>query len=486
MVLKRRTVTIIIILSMIVGAVLSIAIVNWSISIFAEQDQTGQEVLKEETGNISGFTEMDLKKMSTVFEIIENAYYKEMDRTEIIDGAIRGMLTSLDDPYSVYFDAEQSKMFREAVSSSISGIGAEVTMEDNKVTVVSPIKDSPAEEAGIRAKDQIISVNGESLEGLTLNDAVLKIRGPKGTQAKLEILRPGFNEPIEIIVVRNKIDLETIQSEMLENNVGYIVIKQFAEQTAERFHEDLEQLESDGMTSLIIDVRNNPGGFLNEAIDLLDPLVEKGTVIVYEEDREGNKKENISKKKGKPYSIVVLTNNGSASASEILAGAIMESDNGFTVGETTFGKGTVQKTFSSGVDDGSELKVTVAKWLTSSGAFIHEVGIEPDYKVEQPAFFTVAPLPKDKVLALESVGESVKTLQIMLEGLGFKPERSDGFFDVKTEAALKNFQSENGLSVTGKLDESSANEIEKQIIEKFRDPKNDLQLQKAIEVLSGS
>ncbi|MFS1514755.1 S41 family peptidase [Chengkuizengella sp. SCS-71B] len=486
MVLKRRTVILLIILSMIIGAALSIAIVNWSNSIFLELDETGQEVLQEETGNATSFTDTDLKKMSTVFEIIENAYYKEMDKTEVIDGAIRGMLASLDDPYSVYFDAEQSKMFREAVNSSISGIGAEVTMEDNKVTVVSPIKDSPADEAGIRAKDQIISVNGESLEGLSLNDAVLKIRGPKGTQAKLKILRAGFNEPIEIIVVRNKIDLETVQSEMLENNIGYIEIKQFAEQTAERFYEDLEQLESDGMASLIIDVRNNPGGYLNVAIDLLDPLLEKGSVLVYEEDREGNRKEHITKSDGKPYSIVILTNSGSASASEILAGAIIEAENGTVVGETTFGKGTVQKTFSSGVDDGSELKVTVAKWLTSSGAFIHEVGIEPDYKVEQPAFFTVAPLPKDKVLALESVGESVKTLQIMLEGLGFNSERTDGFFDVKTEAALKNFQGKNGLLVTGKLDETTANEIEKQIIDKFRDPKNDSQLQKAIEVLSES
>ncbi|MDP5275916.1 S41 family peptidase [Chengkuizengella axinellae] len=486
MVLKRSTVTILIILSMIIGAVLSITIVNWSTSIFAEQDETEQETMKEETKDTFGFTETDLKKMSTVFGIIGNDYYKEMDKTEIIDGAIRGMLASLDDPYTVYYDAEQSKMFREAVNSSITGIGAEVTMEDNRVTVVSPIKDSPAEQAGIRAKDQIISVNGESLEGLTLNDAVLKIRGPKGTQAKLEILRSGFNETIEIIVVRDQIDIETIQSEMLEGNIGYIEIKQFSQHTSDRFHEDLTQLESEGLQSLIIDVRNNPGGFLDTAIELLDPLLEEGKIIVQVEDRQGNRQETRSKQGGKPYSIVVLTNNGSASASEILAGAIRESADGIIVGENTFGKGTVQNTFPSGVNDGSELKVTIAKWLTPNGNFINEVGIEPDYIVEQPAFYTVAPLRKDEVLSLESVGENVKTLQIMLESLGFNPERSDGFFDVKTEAALKNFQAENGLSVTGKVDELTANEIEKQIIAKFNDPENDYQLQKAIKVLSGS
>ncbi|MDP5275917.1 S41 family peptidase [Chengkuizengella axinellae] len=363
---RGRTVIMIVTLSMMIGSVFTFTVVNM---------------------NTTGFTNVELKKISSVIGMIEEEHYNQVDKTKMLDAAIRGMVDWLEDPYTVYYDAEHMKQMDELNYRFSSGIGTEIAMEENRVTVISPVKNSPSEQAGIQARDQIISVNGESLEGLSLKEAVLKLRGPKGTHANLEIIRPGVTEPLKITVVRNNLEVETVHLEMLEGNIGKMKIDQFSQYTAQHFHEGLRELEDEGMQSLIIDVRSNPGGLLNSVVDVLNPLLENGKLIVQVEDKEGNRKQFFSDGNGKPYPIVVLTNHGSASASEILAGAIKDSADGIIVGENTFGKGTVQKTFLTAGEDGSQLKITTERWLTPAGRVIHEKGIEPDILVEQPLFF---------------------------------------------------------------------------------------------------
>jgi carboxyl-terminal processing protease len=494
MAFKGRTVLALLILAMFAGSILTLTVANsFDLSTIADERNVHKDNRKADrsaSGSSTdaekkkgGLTAEQMEKMNTTLQIIESRYISDVDRETLIDGAINGMLETLNDPYTVYMDAKEAKNFLESVDSSFSGIGAEVTMDEGRVTVIAPIKGSPAERAGVHAKDVILSVNGEKLEGLKLNEAVMKIRGPKGTQAKLDILRPGSVEAIQIIVVRDDIDIETVYAEMMEGNIGKIEIRQFAQHTAQRFNEELKQLEAKGMQALIIDVRNDPGGYLFGVLEILDPLVPEGKTLVQIEYRNQKRERKIAAGPGKPYPIAVLINKGSASASEILAGALSESVGSTLIGETTYGKGTVQTPFDKEFGDGSSIKMTIAKWLTPNGNWINEKGIAPHIAVEQPAYYRAGPLPKDKVIKLDDIGDEVKNLQLMLQGLGLVPGRTDGYFSETTQVAVKAFQRLNDLPVTGEVDSKTAEKIEQGIVKEILNPKNDNQLNAAVQHL---
>jgi len=431
----------------------------------------------------SGLTDKDWAKLSTTYELIRSKYLNEVDKDKVLNGAINGMLAALEDPFTVYMDPKEAEMFNEVLESSFQGIGAEVSLEDGRVTVVSPIKGSPAEKAGIIAGDVILSVNGEKLDGLKLSEAVAKIRGPKGTQAKLEILRGGTGEPTQIIVVRDDIPIETVYSEVLEGNIGKIEVHQFAMNTAEHFAEALKDLESKNIRGLIIDVRNDPGGLLPAVVSMAEHFVPAGKPVVQIEDREGHREPTLSNGSAKPYPLAVLINNGSASASEILAGALSETAGAKLIGKTTYGKGTVQVTFDKEMGDGSNIKMTIYKWLTPNGNWIHKTGIKPDIEVDQPAFFRAAPLSKKETLKPDTTSEDVKNMQLMLEGLGFDPGRTDGYFSARTQMAVQAFQQQNALPVTGEVDVKTAQKLEEAIFKAIRDPRHDLQLKEAVNYL---
>ncbi|KMK77455.1 S41 family peptidase [Alkalihalobacillus pseudalcaliphilus] len=426
-----------------------------------------------------------LEKIALALQIIENQYVDEVDQTQLVEGAINGMLETLDDPYSDYMDQETAKQFEESLDSHFEGIGAEVSMVDGKVTIVAPIRDSPAERAGLQPNDQIIKIEGETIEGLSLNEAVLQIRGEKGTTVNLTIERPGATEPIEFAIVRDEIPIETIVSEMIEQdgkNIGYIIISSFSIDTAERFEEALTDLESQGLDGLVLDVRGNPGGYLNAVEKIGHLIVPGGEPIVQIENRSGEKERHISSlNETKPYPIVGITDGASASASEILSAALIEAGNYDVVGDTTFGKGTVQQTIPMG--DGSQIKLSLFRWLTSGGNDIHNEGVEPTEKVMQPDYFYVPPITiQDEPLKAEMLNEQIKSAQAMLNGLGFDIDRDDGFFDEQTVSAVESFQKANGLEVSGEIDEETAAEMQNQIIEEVRDRANDQQLQRAIEL----
>jgi carboxyl-terminal processing protease len=477
---KGRTVLAFILLAMFASSILTLTIADSTMWSFKGKSADASASAKATS---SSLTSKDLSKISTTYSLIEGKYVSEVDHDKLVNGAINGMLEALNDPFSVYMDQKEAQQFDESITSSFQGIGAEVSIDEGKVVIVSPIKGSPAEKAGIQAHDVITSVNGEKLDGLTLNQAVMKIRGPKGTQAKLELLRQGSGDPIQVIVVRDDIDVETIYAEMLPDNIGKIEIRQFSSNTAKHFEQELKKLEAKGMKGLVIDVRNDPGGLLNVVVDIVNPFVPSGKPIVQVENRQGQREPTPSTGTGKNYPVTVLVNKGSASASEILAGAFQEAIGSKIVGETTYGKGTVQVTFEKEMGDGSNIKMTVYKWLTPNGNWIHKKGIAPDLAVEQPPYFKAAPLTKKATLKQDMNSEDVKNMQIMLNGLGFSPDRTDGYFSEKTALAVKAFQRTNSLPMTGEVDTDTANKLEKAILGQIKDPKNDLQLRAAVQAL---
>lgn len=471
-VFKGRTVAAFVLLGMFASSIMTLTLVNPSAVTRAGSSLIGGAAA-------SGLSSQDLNKISAAYSIIEHNYLTEVEKEKIVNGAINGMVAALGDPFTVYMDEEQVKQFNENMSSSFQGIGAEVTSRDGKIVIVSPIKDSPAERAGIHAKDIIVSVNGESLEGFTLNEAIMKIRGPKGTQAKLKVLREGFPEPIEMIVVRDDIALETVYAEMMDGQIGRIEVTQFSHNTAVRFVEELNKLEGQGMKGLVVDLRNDPGGLLTEAVNIAQLFVPEGKEVVIIEGRDGKQKAELSKQgQGKSYPVSVLINKGSASASEVLAGALQQSAGAKLIGETSFGKGTVQYPFEKDLN-GSSIKMTISKWLTPNGTWVHEKGMEPEIKAEQPEFFKVAPLNKEQVLKADMISDHVKNLQIMLKGLGYSVDRTDGYFSTATADSVKAFQQVKGLQATGEVDAKTAGLLEEAIIEAIRDPKNDQQLKAA-------
>lgn len=438
---------------------------------------------EEEVTEVS--IEEAISKFQKAFEIISQSFVEEVDTAKLLEGAISGMLETLGDPYSVYMDRQTAKQFMDALDSHFEGIGAEVSMTNGRVTIVAPFRDSPAEKAGLRPNDQIIKIDGEGIEGLSLYEAVLKIRGEKGTVVNITIERPGVTEPIELAVTRDTIPIETIRSSLIEQDgkkIGLIEITSFAEATGRDFANQLVEFEEQGIEGLIIDVRGNPGGYLRSVQEIGHLLVPGGQPIVQIEDREGNRERYISSlAEEKDYPIVTLINKGSASASEILAAALKEAGGHDVVGETTFGKGTVQQPIQMG--DGSEIKLTLFKWITSGGNYINEVGVDPTVEVKQPEFFYVAPLNVEQPIKFDMIGEQIKNAQVMLKGIGFDPGRVDGYFGEQTSTAVKEFQRANDLQQTGEIDQLTAERLQERVVEAVRNKENDNQLNKAIELI---
>lgn len=418
-------------------------------------------------------------KLMETYNTIQQNYYQDVPTDKMVNGAIDGMIKSLDDPYSTYMDPTQAQSFHENISSSFEGIGAQISEEDGKIVIESPIKGSPAEKAGLRPKDRILSVDGKDLRGIKSSEAVTYIRGKKGSKAELVIERPGETGTLNVTVVRDTIPQETVYSEMLSDGMGKIRISQFSEPTGDDFAKALTDLQSKGMKGLILDLRQNPGGLLNVAVDIGNRLVPDQKLILQVEYRDGKKEVYRSKHGKADFPIVVLVDDGSASAAEILAGALKESGNYPLVGTKTFGKGTVQTT--SEFSDGSNIKYTTAKWLTPNGNWIHKKGIEPDEKAEMPAYANLPYIDPEKELKEDTFSNDVKTAQQYLEALGYHPGRTDGYFDAKTKDAVVAFQRVQNLDANGIVKGKTTTTMIDLLRQKIE--KNDTQLDKAEQVL---
>ncbi|RFU65425.1 lmo1851 family serine protease [Peribacillus glennii] len=422
----------------------------------------------------------EFDKLYSTYDTIKNKYYKEVDDNTLINGAINGMLESLDDPYSDYMNEAEAKSFHQSISSSFEGIGAEIQEQDSRIMVVSPIKGSPAEKAGIKPNDIILSVNGKSLHGMSSSEAVTHIRGKKGTKVELMISRGNASEPIKITIIRDTIPIETVYAEMLPEGIAKVQVTSFSDNTAKDLRTALEDMEAKGMKGLILDLRGNPGGLLDQAMEISSMFIPDGEVILQVEDRAGKKEVIKSENNGelkKP--MVVLIDKGSASASEIVAAAVSEAAGIKLIGEKSFGKGTVQT--AEDFKDGSNFKYTAAKWLTPKGNWIHKKGIKPDNAVALPSYANLLYISPEKELKQSSSSAEVKSAEAMLKAIGLDPGNVDGFFDQETKAAVTKFQKDHKLKATGTIKGSTTMKLMEQLREKIL--QNDTQVKKAADVL---
>jgi carboxyl-terminal processing protease len=325
-----------------------------------------------------------LRTFTEIFAKIKNDYVEPIDDKDLLENAIRGMLAGLD-PHSAYLVPEDYKELQAGTSGEFGGLGIEVGMEDGFVKVISPIDDTPAYRAGVEAGDLIIRLDDTPVKGMALSDAVKIMRGKPGTDIVLTIIRTGEDKPLNITITRDVIRVTSVKSRMLEPGFGYVRISQFQSRTGENLREALAKLEdeADGsLKGLVLDLRNNPGGVLSAAVSVSDAFLEEG-IIVYTEGRLDDAKLKFNAKPadildGAP--LVVLVNGGSASASEIVAGALQDHQRAIIMGQKTFGKGSVQTILP--MDNGSALKLTTAKYYTPSGVSIQATGISPDIKLE--------------------------------------------------------------------------------------------------------
>lgn len=346
----------------------------------------GHQSLQFEKGYIPKIESLELGKpkdidFSLFWEVwnkLEEKYVGQVDKWKIFYGAISGMVQGLGDPYTVFLTPEQSKQFLEEIKGEFEGVGIEIALKNKKLTVVSPLDDSPAKAAGIRAGDVIDKVDDRETLAMTLDEAVEAIRGKKGTEVNLSILRD--DKPLEFKIKRALIKIKSVKWEM-KGDVAYLKVSQFLEETSRAAEKAAGEILAKKPKGIILDLRNNPGGYLDGAVDLASLFIKEG-VIVYEEEKSGKKEELRAKGNAKlaDLPLVVLINAGSASGSEIVAGALQDFKKGILIGEKTFGKGTVQS--FERLKDGSTLRITVAKWLTPNGRAINEQGLGPDIEIE--------------------------------------------------------------------------------------------------------
>jgi carboxyl-terminal processing protease len=352
----------------------------------------------------------NVRKFNQVRSILKENYYEEVDENVLLEGAIAGMANSLGDPYTVYFNKDQMEMFMEKSDGSYVGIGVSITMDSSGLlTIVEPFENSPAKEAGMLQGDKIIKVDGKDVTGIRDENLIISmIRGPENTEVKITVYRPSEGKYVDFEIVRKRIKILNIKSEVVQDKIGYVKIIVFDSEIARYFKESVNQLLAQGAEGLIIDLRDNPGGSYDQVVEIADALLPEG-LIVYTEDREKNRKEKYSDAKELNIPIAVLVNGNSASASEILAGALKDHKKGILIGAKTFGKGLVQEVVP--LEDGSGLKVTVAKYFTPSGVCIQDIGIKPDLEVQVPEKyknFPASQIPKDEDIQLQTAVEVLR------------------------------------------------------------------------------
>ena len=349
-------------------------------------------------------------KFNQVRKILKEDYYQKVDENMLIEGAVSGLAEALKDPYTVYFNKDQMKAFMEKSEGSYVGIGVTVNMDANGLlTIIEPFENSPAQQAGMMQGDKIVKVDDKDVTAIRDESMIISmIKGIENTKVKLTVYRPAGDKYLQFEVVRKRIKASNIKSEIMEGNIGYIKLVMFDSEIAKYFKRDLDNMLGKGMKGLVIDLRDNPGGSYEQVVEIADRLLPEG-MIVYTEDRNEMKQVKLSNKLNLDLPLVILTNGNSASASEILAGAVKDNARGTLVGTKTFGKGLVQELRV--LDDGSGIKVTISRYFTPSGGSIHGVGILPDIEIDVSSEYKnlpVSQIPRNKDVQLQSAIEAVK------------------------------------------------------------------------------
>ena len=398
-----------------------------------------------------------------VWDLLENKYFQPVEKEQLLHGALEGMLRSLNDPYTAYLNPEYLEEMLIQTTGSLSGIGVEIVEDEGEILIIRVIEGTPAHYAGLLPGDHIVEVGGKSTSGMSINETARLLRGPSGTAVEVVIQRAGERDLSQVTLTRAQIEMDTVFARFLEKGIGYLQITSFDQSTGVDFKTALRSLEKQGLEGLILDLRDNPGGLLEEAIKVGELIVPAGE-ITRVVDREGNVRERyLSRAKSPDYEVLVLVNEYSASAAEIIAGALQDRGGALLVGAPTFGKATVQ--YLEYLSNGGGLRYTIAKYLTPAGHDLHSNGLQPDFAVKLPPEYYLQHRPVPRELTLGDTGEKVVLLQKMLEFLGRELEIS-GVFDEQTLAALKGFQISHGLPPSGTLDDIVRERLRKSLAEK--------------------
>lgn len=411
----------------------------------------------------------------------------------IVEGALRGMADAIKDPYSTYYTEKEAEVHKQTLAGQRVGIGIEIMEKNGKFIVVSPVRSSPAEKAGIRPFDEIVQVDNERIDGKTIGEVMQLIQGEKGEKVKLVLYRPSTERHIKVNVVRAEINNKTVESEVLkvgETEIGYISISMFGEKTAEEWINATKKLISEDVEGFIVDLRDNPGGYLHSVAAVVSSIEKKNTVFAYMQNGQGameelktadieEEKQYLDKMKKLP--IVLLQNEGSASASEVMAGAVKSWERALIVGVKSFGKGTVQETWD--LENGGELKLSTNKWLTPNREWIHGRGIPADIEVEQHPLYAMEVIPLSGEFGEGDFNEEIAYTQKILNGLGYSVKRTDGFFDEETAEAVSQFRKQNDLRKGRHMDDAFFVSIREKVIEYKEDEENDIQLNMGLSVM---
>lgn len=396
----------------------------------------------------------DLKAFTQALELVKRNYVENPDTKELIQGALRGMVSSLD-PHSSYMNERSYKEMNLDIKGEFQGVGIQIGIKNQQLTIIAPIEDTPGFRAGLAAGDKIMKINDEWTKDMSIEQAVDKMRGPKNTQVNLLIYRDGWDKPKEFKITRDVIKVMSVKSEMLENEIGYVKIIQFQGQTVDELEKALRNLEAKGIKKLVLDLRNDPGGLLDASVDVSGKFLPKDSLVVYIQGRQkSDRKDFLTSGPDMPreYPMVVLVNTGSASASEIVAGALQDSKRAVIVGTQTFGKGSVQTVFP--LEGGGGIRLTTAKYYTPSGRSIQNVGITPDIEVKLPTVKEVK----------EGTSDSMHVVV----------REKDLDRHLKNDTVKEEKKKEKGMS-------SGEDEFSMEVMPKEK--KDDIQIQKAIEIL---
>ncbi|MGY3724343.1 carboxyl-terminal processing protease [Granulicatella balaenopterae] len=470
--------------SIIAALIVVIAFMTAFVTVFVDH-QVIQKKMTNEAEYSIGLPPKDFKRFEVVYSYLKNGYVDEtVTSQQLIDGAIRGMTDSLEDPYTVYLMNEETEAIDETITGSFAGIGSELKNENGMVVISTPIEGTPSQKAGLQPNDVIYKVDGKDVTGWPVSDVVKIVRGEVGTDVTLTIIRQG--QELDITITREEIPVITVRGELDQQvpSIGRVTISNFSLNTDQELEKVVSDLRQQGATSFVFDVRYNPGGLLNQALRIANMFLLEQEPIMQIEDRQGKITEYHAEKTKmgdfkitEPY--VLLVNKGSASAAEILTGALQESANATIIGTKTYGKGTVQTVID--VTDNSELKYTNAKWLTPNGNWIHKEGITPTIEVALPDYAFLSILDTSVEPQSGDVSANVRNLELMLEAFGY-PVVVDGYFDEATTKAVTQYQSSKELDPTGIVDEKTANALMddiRQLIEQ-----NDTQYKKAVDYLT--
>lgn len=423
----------------------------------------------------------ELNKIEEAYKQINNDYYKDVDDDKLTQGAIDGMIKSLDDPYSEYISAKDTTSYNEEISGDFVGIGAEMEMHDGYVRITSPMKDSPAEKAGVKSLDVITKVDDESIKNKSLNEIVKKVRGKKGTTVTLTIKREG-KEPFDVKIKRDKIHLTSVDYTK-KKDTGVIAISKFQNKTTKELQSALKQAKKDKVKHVVLDLRNNPGGLLDEVVTSVNLFVDKNKPVIYLETK-GDKPQAVETENDKMSGIddmdyTVLVNKGSASAAEIFAGALQDYKIADVLGTTTFGKGIgqVHKEFS----DSSILKYTNMRWLTPNKSYIHKKGIQPDKTIKAPKYEEIEIIDPSKTYQEDDQSKKIKSIKIGLNALGYNINSENDQFDAYLTSQVKSFQSDHDLTANGIFTDDTTKKFIELLRKKIRS--EDKQLDEAIQYM---